>query len=74
MACSHSGFVNADYKDDIEHTRLATELGVGMPDGDIIIITQSEAAVGDTDIDTVYLPDGNKAAFSSDTILVKKDQ
>ncbi len=69
MACSHSGFVNADYKDDIEHTRLATELGVGMPDGDIIIITQSEAAVGDTDIDTVYLPDGNKAAFSSDTIL-----
>lgn len=76
MACSHSGFVNADYKDDIGYTQLAAELGSGMPDGNIGIITQAEAPYSYVDHDNnqttaelpVYLPNRNSAFFSNDSI------
>ncbi len=77
LLLAYGTHANADYKDDIGYTRLATELGSAMPDADIVIITQAEAATSFVDHDNnsstddrpVYLADPNNSALSNDTIV-----
>ncbi|MCW9024527.1 MAG: thrombospondin type 3 repeat-containing protein [Gammaproteobacteria bacterium] len=72
----HSEFTLADYKDDIGYSRLAAELGAGLPDGAGITVTHAEAATSYVDHDSnpstaelpVYLPDGNDSRLTGKTI------
>ena len=72
----YCGLIYADYKADIGYTRLATELGINLPDGAGILTTQAEAATSYVDHDNnpvtpdwpVYLPDPNASAFTGKTI------
>ena len=60
----------AAYKDDIGYTKLATELGVNIPDGSGILVTQAEA---DTDgiagAPYNYFPDTADSQFLGKTII-----
>ncbi|MCW8910716.1 MAG: hypothetical protein OQK76_08885 [Gammaproteobacteria bacterium] len=72
----HSGLLLADYKADIGYTKLATELGVNLPDGNSILATQVEAATSYVDHDNnpstpdwpIYLPDRNNTSFTGKLI------
>ena len=60
----------ADYKDDIGYTKLATELGINLPDGSGVLVSQTEA-----DTDGVagppynYFPDTTDSQFLGKTIV-----
>ena len=66
----YSSAVYADYKDDIGYTRLATELGINLPDGSGVRVSQTEA-----DTDGVagspyqYFPDTTNVQFEGKTII-----
>lgn len=77
LSIYYSGLLYADYKDDIAFTKLATELGVILPDGNSVVSAQVEAATGFVDHDNnastpdlpVYLPDPNNISFTGKTIV-----
>jgi len=66
----YSSVTHANYKDDIGYTQLATELGVNLPDGSGVQVSQTEA-----DTDGVagspyqYFPDTTDAQFIGKTII-----
>lgn len=64
ISCIFSHQVLADYKDDIEYTRLETELGGLLPSGDVGTVSHIEAYFQGSS----YLPDSSLTEFSSDTI------
>ena len=67
----------ADYKTDIGYDKLVTELGIDMPDGTNVSVSQSEAASSYIDHDNnpttaswpVYLPDQTHSGFLNDSII-----
>lgn len=62
--------VYADYKGDIGYTLLEIELGSGIPDGSWVVVTQVEAAIGETETDVgAWMPDVTSSQFSGKTIL-----
>jgi len=57
----------ADYKDDVGYTMLESELGVGIPDGTGVPVSEVEAAVlvGD---DSAWMPNAGDPEFNDATI------
>jgi len=53
----------ADYKDDIGYTMLQAELGISLPDGSGVTVTQVEAISGDS-----WMPDYTDLQFSGKTM------
>ncbi len=59
----------ADYRDDIGYTQLQSELGINMPKGIGIKVTQVEAAVGVTDDNAgSWMPNKTSAQFTGKII------
>ncbi|NOQ77741.1 MAG: hypothetical protein GQ475_08145 [Methylococcaceae bacterium] len=60
----------ADYRDDIGYTQLQTALGVAIPNGNGVAVTQVEAAIGATNTNVgAWIPDVSATQFSSKSIL-----
>jgi len=60
----------ADFKHDIGHTRLATELGANLPVGNSVRVSQTEADVdGVAGSPYVYFPDTTDTRFTGKTII-----
>ncbi len=60
----------ADYKADIGHTKLAIELGVNLPDGTGVRVSQTEADIdGVAGSPYVYFPDVTNAQFFGKIII-----
>ncbi len=57
----------ADYKADVDYTRLTSELGVSMPDGAGIPVSQVEAVM-QVGTNQAWMPDPNHAQFAGKTI------
>ncbi len=57
----------ADYKADVDYTRLASELGASMPDGAGIPVSQVEAVIL-VGTNQAWMPDPNNAQFGGKTI------
>ena len=56
-----------DYRDDVGYTRLQAELGVAVPTGTGVAVTQTEASSGGFN----YMPDVSSAEFTGKTIYAK---
>ena len=62
----------ADYKDDIGYTKLATELGINLPDGSGVLVSQTEVDTdGVAESPYQYLPNASDPQFSGKTITAK---
>ena len=66
----NSDITFGDYKDDIGYTRLAAELGVELPEGSGVNVTQVEADSNNDDPDIIisYSPDPTGSQFAGKTI------
>ena len=66
-----SGASFGDYKDDIGHTQLTTELGAAVPDGSGVDVTQVEADATNDDPNVIinYSPDPANSQFTGKSII-----
>lgn len=63
------GQVLADYRDDLGYTRLQAELGISIPTGSGVAVTQTEASSGGFN----YFPDVANPEFAGKTITAKSN-
>ena len=66
LSCSAAAV--ADYKDDIGYTQLESELGINIPDGSGVAVTQAEASTAGKGNPAVFLPDDGVAELSGKNI------